>query len=161
MLNNQIGPLRNFLKSIYAAPIVKNGGVILHASGILRRGEAHIFFGPSGSGKTTLASLSEEFTVLDDETIFIERKNARFQASGVRLQGSFPVKGLYKLTQDKRVYLKRVKPTQALSEIFTVPQMLKALSWHQRLLVNFSRLLAEVPCYELHFRRDGTFWKYL
>ena len=163
----------NILKSIYSISVIKNGGLVLHASAVLRNGKAYIFFGPSGSGKTTVARLSQEFPVLDDESIFIKRRNSSYQAYGtaeaqksiakaqrgdMKVEGAFPIQGLYKLTQDKKVYLSRLPISQAIVELFTIPALLKGLAGHKRLLLNLSNLVTEIPCFDLHFRQDNSFW---
>lgn len=149
----------NIIRSAYSILVVNNGGLALHASAVLRHDRAHIFFGPSGSGKTTIANLCKKLAVLDDESIFIKRRNSSYQASGKRLRGSFPIQGIYKLTQDKKVYLNRLPKNLAMVELFTVPAFLKGLAWHKRLLANLSNLTVEIPCFDLHFRQDDSFWR--
>lgn len=155
----------NLLKGIYSLLVVKKGGLVLHASGILRQGKVYIFFGPSGSGKSTVAKLSTQCQdslaggiVLDEESVFIAEVHGSYQASGQKVAGSFPVYGLYKLSKDRVVYLRRLSFSEALSEVFTVPWPLKDLAWHEMLLANFSKLARTLPCFDLHFRPDNSFW---
>ena len=160
LIDNELRAKANILKSLYSILVVNHGGLVLHASAVLRNGKAYIFFGPSGSGKTTVAKLSQEFPVLDDESIFIERRNSSYQAFGERLRMSFPIQGIYKLTQDKKVYLNRLPISQALAELFTIPGLLrKGLAGHKKLLLNLSKLVTEIPCFDLHFRQDNSFWR--
>src|SRR5437867_6048070 len=45
--------VENFLRVALAWKAMERGGLLLHASGLVRDGRAYLFFGPSGSGKTT------------------------------------------------------------------------------------------------------------
>lgn len=159
MDNELIRGASNLFRSIYSIWVVNNGGLVLHAGGILRYGKAYVFFGPSNSGKSTITQLSKDASILDDESIFIHRFNGGYLASGRRLRRSFPIHGLYKLTKDKQVYLRKLPKSWALGELFTVPAWLGGLAGQQRLLVNFSNLVKKIPCFELHFRRDDSFWR--
>ncbi len=166
-MNNEFKAVPNLLRSIYSVLVIRNGGLVLHASGILRGDKAYIFFGPSESGKSTVANLSSDFTILDDDSIYISKGNKIsngmnncYNASGRRVKGNFPIRGLYKLTKDKEVYLEKLTLSRALSELFTIPALLnKRLNWHEKLLVNISGLVAEVPCFDLHFKKDNSFWQ--
>ncbi len=52
------GNPENYLRVIYAWRCLEQGALLVHASGVIRRGRGFVFFGPSGSGKTTSARLS-------------------------------------------------------------------------------------------------------
>ena len=93
------------------------------------------------------------------ESIFIEKAKDCYRASGRQIKGSFPIQGLYRLMKDKKVYLEKLPLSRALCELFTVPGLLKGLTWHEKLLANFSQLVAKVPCFNLHFKRDSSFWR--
>ncbi len=73
------GSPENFLRVLYSRLCVSRGGVLLHASGVVRAGKGYVFFGPSGAGKTTLARLSKErgAMVLSDDIVILRRDGAR------------------------------------------------------------------------------------
>lgn len=56
------------LRYILSRQLVDHGGLLLHASAVVRGGRAWVFAGPSGVGKTTI-SQNLEGTVLGDEAI--------------------------------------------------------------------------------------------
>jgi hypothetical protein len=69
--------VENFLRVVYAQLILRAGGLLLHAAGIVRGQSSFVFFGPSGSGKTTAARLSQEHTVLSDDLVIVKIVNDR------------------------------------------------------------------------------------
>ena len=48
---------------------------------------------------------------------------------------------------------------QGISEVFTVPHIPPNSLPLGELLNRYRRLLMEVPCFEMHFTRDGRFWQ--
>jgi len=65
------GPgLRATLRVAASALLPIEGGLPLHAAGIVIGGEAYAFFGPSGAGKTTLSHTAED-PLLSDESLAI------------------------------------------------------------------------------------------
>ena len=63
--------IENFLRVAMAWKAAQRGGFLLHASGVVRKGIAHLFFGPSGSGKTTIVRLSSREIILNDDCILV------------------------------------------------------------------------------------------
>lgn len=57
------------LRVLCATQLLRNGGLLLHGSGVIYRDRAFIFLGPSGSGKTTIARLSAPKRILSDEIV--------------------------------------------------------------------------------------------
>ncbi|MBA7605097.1 hypothetical protein ES703_12226 [subsurface metagenome] len=161
--------LANFLRIIYNILITKEGGLVLHACGIVKDNKTYIFFGPSQSGKSTVAHLSTNCTTLSDDLIVIKRVNGSCKVFGTpywdRLKedqgknGVFEIAGLFKLVKDNKTYLKRLSYSQGLAEVFTLPGIPKELQPIDRLLNISSHLIREVPCYELHFLPNKSFWR--
>jgi hypothetical protein len=59
-----------------------NAPFLLHSSGVLHDGQAHVFCGPSGSGKSTAATLCPARPLLSDETLaFSENRGTSRVAS--------------------------------------------------------------------------------
>jgi hypothetical protein len=61
------GALQSFLRVACALVLAPLGGVLVHASSIVRRERAFLFVGVSGAGKTTIARLSAPSRALSDE----------------------------------------------------------------------------------------------
>jgi hypothetical protein len=160
----------NFLKNLYSALILFAEGLMLHAAAVVRDDTAYIFFAPSGGGKSTVAGLSSNYTVLTDELVAVRRANGSFDAYGTPFWGSnrheprginssFRIGGLFKLVKDSEVYLKRFPESLAAAEILTVPQCYYDLESVAKLLNSCSDLARVVPCHELHFLPDSSFWR--
>lgn len=161
--------LGNFLRNIYSVYIINSGGIVLHASGVVKDDEAYIFFGPSGSGKSTVVELSMPHIALSDDLIVIKRVNGRYKSFGIPYWGninrnsginaSFEIKGLFNLVKDDHVYLERLARTRALAEIIAIPDIPGGIPLAHRLLDRYIGLLNHVPCYKMHFLRSSTFWR--
>ncbi|GAG18796.1 unnamed protein product, partial [marine sediment metagenome] len=162
--------LSAFLRGVSAKIVFAESGLILHAAGIARADKAYIFFGPSESGKTTVAGISGEDSVLSDELVAVRYREGSFRAyglpdwdeekeKGLGMGEDFEIKGLFKLVKDKEVYLKRLSSAQSVAEIINPPRAgEKDFSLEKFVDVCYD-LVKAVPCYELHFLPDDSFWR--
>jgi hypothetical protein len=67
---------QSILLNVLVELLLKNGGVILHASSVLRSGYADVFVGKSGSGKSTITSLlKKKYEILADDVVIIRKIN--------------------------------------------------------------------------------------
>jgi hypothetical protein len=162
--------LATFIRNLFTLILVlKNNGLVLHALGVLKDGEVYVFLGPSGSGKTTVAQLSPEYVILSDDIVFIKPFGRSYvvfptpcwgdMQRGDRVNKGYPLKMMFKLIQDTEVYLKPFGLAEAISEIFTVPHIPQDSLPMGDLLNRYHRLLKEIPCFEMHFTKDGRFWE--
>jgi hypothetical protein len=161
--------VESFLRICYSFLAVEHGGLLLHSAGVLRDDNGYIFPGPSGTGKSTIASLATaKETVLSDEMVVVSKKEGGYlvystpfygtnesteQNIGGYLKAAFlPVKG-------NEVYLKEARPAQALAKLLaSVLFFSQEPSLNQRLMDIGTDVVARVPFYEMHFRRDASFW---
>ena len=161
--------LENFLRVLTAISILERGGLLLHASGVVRRGAAHLFFGPSGRGKTTVTHLSPDDVVLSDDMSLIVRNGERFEAAGIPFgmahhrtpdtRDSFPIASLNSLVQSPAVRRETITGARALAEVVAcLPFVMEETGQSEKALEVAGRLLAEVPVYRLWFRKDPSFW---
>lgn len=67
-------PLETIIRTAMMARLPLEGGLPLHAAGIVVEGRGVAFFGPSGAGKTTLAATSPH-PVLSDELVAVAAGN--------------------------------------------------------------------------------------
>ncbi len=170
------GALNNLdlvLKSIFAIMAELNGGLLLHASGLLVDGQAFLFMGHGGSGKTTVTKLSPHARTLNDDTVLVHRVDGRWMASGTPFwnhmtterdgqTASGPLKGVYRLVQDHAVWLEPLSPTVAAAELLA---NCPVVNGHPNLLpgvlTRCRSLATAVPIQRLHFRKDSSFWALL
>jgi len=163
-----------FLRIIYAVAAYENGGLLFHAAGIVKGEQAYLFFGHSGAGKTTAARLSKRYLVLNDDlllllpgspdsqdpwvwsayaTPFWNPTQVRPAAAGA------PIAGLYRLVQDKKVYLEPISKGQALAELIAnFPVIPDDPGRNEGLISRALSLLKAAPAYRLHFLPDDSFW---
>lgn len=148
--------------------LARQGGAVVHASGIALAGRAVLFCGASGAGKSTLASLWQGagVPVLSDDRLVLRRARAgAVMAFGTPWHGSgrhasphgLPLGALFFLRQATRNQARRLAPAEALARLMacTFPPMWEAVSL-ARTLDSAAHVVARVPCYELSFRRDPS-----
>lgn len=164
-----------FLRIIYALLAFENQGLLFHGAGIVRDGRAQLFFGHSGAGKTTAARVSEGHLVLNDDLVLLIPRRARQGTDKVWMvygtpfwnpsqvkpsrQGA-PAAGLFRLVQDKRVFLEPMRKGHALAELLSnVPVIPDDPDRNDALIVRCLDLLESLPAYRLHFLPDNSFWE--
>lgn len=160
-----------FLRVIYAMLVFQAGGLLFHAAGIVRKGKAYLFFGHSGSGKTTVSRLSPKDVTLNDDLVLLIPEEVSWRVYSTPFWNptqvrpspqTAPLKGLYRLVQDRHVYLEAMSPGQAVAETFaSAPVISGDPSKAGDLLLRCRQLLAVVPVYRLHFLPDDSFWKFV
>jgi len=157
-----------FLRSVYALLTFRAGGLMFHAAGIVRNGRANLFYGHSGSGKTTVARLSPDALVLNDDLVLLLPGNSGWQVHATPFwnpsqvqptRQSAPLAGMYRLVQDKEVFLHKMSAAQALAELVSnVPIIPDDKYRSPEILIRGAKLLEDVPAYQLHFLPDNSFW---
>lgn len=154
-------PLETFLTAIYAGRLLKEGGVFLHAAGLVGPNGACVFFGPSGSGKTTVAGLVGE-GVISDEIVALRRDGHGYRVSGVPWRGSrlsAPLAGLFRLRKAQGTSFRSLSPVEAVRQL--LPSVLFSrtdLDEMNRFLEIGGEMVRRVPCYEMQFVPDRSFW---
>lgn len=158
-----------FLRIIYTYLIFLKGGLMMHAAGVLRDGNVYIFFGHSGAGKTTVARASQKVgMVLNDDLIALLPYQGEWKVystpfwnpSQVRPNnGSGTLNGLYRLIQDKSVFLESIDQGKALAEIISCMPIIALDHCRNSFLVSRCNGLREqVGVQYLHFLPDDSFW---
>lgn len=164
------GLVENYLRVLYAWCAVRAGGLLLHSAGVVRDGRAFLFFGASGSGKTTVARLSADYAILSDDILMVKPVNGTFQAFGVPFRGEFvdaprantraPLAGLYRLRKAAEHRVAPMPPAQAVAALAScTPFVVINPEMGRQVMDICSRLVAQVPVLELHFRKDPSFWR--
>jgi len=141
---------------------------MLHAAGIMRDKKTYLFFGHSGSGKTTISRLSTNKLVLNDDLVILMPENNGWQVYGTPFWNPTQVKpaaqnaplvGLYKLVQDKSVFLKSIPASEALAELISnVPIIPADPGRTLKLIARLSEIMNSAPVQKLHFLPEPSFW---
>ena len=162
--------VESFLRVGYSLLAVEYGGLLLHSAGVLRDGHGYIFPGRSGTGKSTIASLATPTeTVLSDEMVVVRKGGDGYLVYGTPFYGTSssaehniaaPLQAAFLPVKDQAVYLKQARQAQALSKLLaSVLFFGQEPALNRRLMDIGADIVALVPFYELHFRRDGSFWE--
>jgi hypothetical protein len=158
-----------FLRGLYSRLLLDRQGIILHASAVIRNGQAYAFTGPSGSGKTTIALISPENRLITDELLILRRgPDGEVLVCGTPFIGDSvqtgfnhqqPLRRLFFLVQARE---NRVEPihlksamTTAMGQVMFFDRSPERIT---RLLEVVNELLAGLELSELHFLPDPTVW---
>ena len=155
------------LRVVMSLVLGTDGGLLVHAASLARDGRGFVFAGPSGSGKTTLTRLAKA-DLLSDELSIVRVRDGVVTCHGTPFWGELarggdnrtvPLAGLYRLHKAQEHARRPLARGRALA------MLLENVMWFSRDADAVARVVAlaaaiveRVPCYELHFRRDGGFW---
>jgi hypothetical protein len=159
----------SFLRIVYSLVLPNNDGLAIHASSLVRDGKAYVFPGKSGAGKTTIVKLSPEATLLTDEISIIRGIGERPTAYGTPFHGDLGIPGenvkayiagLCFPIQDRENYLERLNSRLALEKLLpNVVLFGQDRSSVQKAFHLSYELVTSLPCYDLHFLPEPSFWR--
>lgn len=146
--------------------------IIVHCAGVARKGKGYIFFGPPGSGKSTVASFSEKEEVLHDDMNIISTDGSDILLQGVPFNpkligrgcGQVPLSMIFSLNQSKMTRIDPLSPAETLKKLVAetvLPQTVLDPDHYKPfgiLLDILKKLCTAVPCYNLYFKKDASFW---
>ncbi len=164
--SDQAFPLEITLRVALASRLPLEGGLPLHAAGLLMNGRGLAFFGPSGAGKSTLAGLSPH-PVLSDELLAVvpgrpfDVVRTGFWGTLGRSDappGAFPLQALIELDKGLRFRLVRLSPREALRRLLGVIMVpIGPPLWSAALAVA-GRLASQVPVYKMTWSPSSPPW---
>lgn len=157
------------LRIAYSFILPQKEGLVVHAASVVKGGLSYLFPGKSGAGKTTIVNLSPGAKILTDDVSVIRGINSQPVAYGTPFHGSLeepgknikePLAGIYFPVKDKRDYIEKLHPKSALERLL---QNIVFFGEEKKLIrkaFKFShQLVKQLPCYNLHFRRDSSVWQ--
>jgi len=151
---------------LLARVLAEREGCYIHASGVVLDGKGILFVGHSDAGKSTMVMmLQDKAKVLCDDRIIVRRWPKGFKIHGTWSHGDVPdvsadaapLKAILFLKQDRE---NRLMPLDHKQEIIgmLLACLIKPLGtadWWEQMLALVDRIAHEVPCYFLHFTKDG------
>ena len=123
--------IRNIWNKIDLSRILlRQGGLILHASYIIWNGRAILFTAPSGTGKSTQAELWAEFQhaeIINGDRAVLREKDGEMWSyslpfagsSGICANKSAPVRGIVVLSQAAENSVRELAPTEAVKYLYS------------------------------------------
>lgn len=164
------GDPENFLRVLYAWLCLEQGGLLLHASGVIARDRGYVFCGPSGSGKTTVSGLSLDRVVLSDDLVIIRKRGEAYRLYGVPFRGelagtpqhntSAALRAVFTLVKDTYHHVASLNQSEATARLVAcAPFVTCQAASAQRVTKICSDLATQITVRELHFRRDPGFWE--
>jgi hypothetical protein len=163
------------LYQAYWSAIRRKGldSILLHSSGMIRKGKGYIFTGASGSGKSTVTTLNEGATIVNDEITIIDFCGDRAKLLDTpfngffleKKEGSAALSGLMLLKQAPYHRISRTKTAGSIKtlarEIIPPMGLETALSTsvYWEMLDFAKRIHDRVPVFIMEFLPDSGFWK--
>lgn len=146
--------------------LAKREGCYIHASGVVLDGKGILFVGHSDAGKSTIVMmLQDKAKILCDDRIIVRRWPKGFKIHGTWSHGDIsdvsaeaaPLKAILFLKQDRE---NRLIPIDRMQEIIgallaCLIKPLVTVDWWEKMLALVDQMAHEVPCYSLHFTKDG------
>ena len=162
-------PIDYFVRAALALLAFEAGGLLFHAAGLARRGNGYAFFGYSGSGKTTVARVSSDAQVLNDDLVVFLPDADRWLMFATPFSNptqvmpagpqSAPLAALYRLVQDRRVFVEPIEPAAAIAEVIASSPVVSADPDRAvTLLARAAQIVGTVYVQRLHFLPEPSFW---
>jgi hypothetical protein len=169
LVQNELA-LKHAMMNLYSSYIVyHNWGLMIHSSSVIEGGKVHIFAGQSGAGKSTAARLSQPRELLSDEASLVKIENGKISVYDSPFRSELPSLGatdpsplssiqfLQQALQNKRVKLGKADALMNLMD--KVFFWAHSLEETKKVIGLVKTLINQVPVYELHFKKDDTFWE--
>lgn len=163
----------SLLRFLCSLLLLRQGGFMIHASGVIQNRRALVFCGPSEAGKTTVARLAGGRPVLNDETVAIVKRGRGYAACSTpffgeggpamaQVQAQAPLRGMFFLHKADRFTHRRLTASQAVARAFSqlfLPRQNHAVM--VGMLDTLADFAGRVPCYDLFFQPQPELWEYL
>lgn len=143
--------------------VARDGGLLLHAAGLVFNSEGFVFTGPSEAGKSTISELFARRggTVLSDERVILRRQGSAFFLYGTPWVGSgqyaenasAPITALHRISHGAEQH--RLTPLAASKAVTLMLQQAFLPHWDRKgmetTLEFLESLTTRVPCHSLSF----------
>jgi hypothetical protein len=161
----------NGLRVLLALALLRRGGLLLHAAGVIGRGRATALFGGSGSGKSTAARLARGRPLLGDDLVAVTctadgwfAHATPFGGGAARRRAARAARlgSLLRLRHGAAFELRPLAPAAAVGELLRSTVLPAASSSDRALaLERCAELEAAVGVRELRFPVDNGLWRFL
>lgn len=162
-------PLDVVLRTSLLSRLPLDGGVPLHAAGVVTPGGAIAFFGPSGAGKSTLAATSHG-PVLSDELVAVVRREDTYALARSGFWGEMsdrpggdegPLAALVELAKGEIYHIERLARADAVRSLAHATAVPFAPPLWAAALANLRRLAETVPVLRMTWSPREPPWERL
>jgi hypothetical protein len=168
---NELALKHAFMHLISAYVVHRGWGLLVHSSCILNGTRAHLFAGKSGAGKSTVTELSLPRGIFSDEATLM-----KISPEAVTVYHS-PFRSDYHTALEEQLNPNSLGSIQILEQSLTNTRVQlkksesmltlidKVFYWAPSpeattmIMAKLKQLVDIVPVYQLHFRKDATFWE--
>ena len=160
------------LRTLLALLLLRKGGFLLHAAGLVEKEKAHVFCGPTQSGKTTIAThLANGHTVLTDETLAVRPTRSGYFAYSTPFPGDMnkvfvnqgaKMESLFFIRKGEEFSRRPILPAEVVQRTF--PQIIGLERNVEGVEAAFKAVTAfshKIPCYDLSFKPTMELWSHL
>lgn len=151
---------------LLARVLAERQGCYIHAGGVVLDGAGFLFVGHSNAGKSTVVMmLKDKADVLCDDRMIVRRWPEGFRIHGTWSHGdvpdvsadSAPLKAILFLEKDRKDCLIHMDHQQEITRrlLACLIRPLVTAEWWDKMLTLVDTMAREVPCYSLHFNKDG------
>lgn len=169
-LKRRLLSFNDHFRNIFVYYLLRNNGLLLHASALAKNRQGYVFAGPQGAGKSTVRKISRKFTCLGDDSAIIRKKNKQYFLFGSpfyqKTRTFYPnrkviLRAVMILRQSYHDRLMRLAKDIAAKKILENAFLsgLGPKREEMEILFNYSWLLVKkVPVFDLYFRKSDLFW---
>ena len=160
------------LRTLLALLLLRKGGFLLHAAGLVEKEKAHVFCGPTQSGKTTIATkLANGHTVLTDETLAVQPGESGYLAYSTPFPGDMnkvfvnrgaKMDSLFFIRKGEEFSRRPILPVEVVQRAF--PQLICLDRTPEGTEAAFEALTAfsrRISCYDFAFRPTMELWSHV
>ncbi len=149
---------------VFWGALARRGGLLLHAAGVLLKGDGIALAGRSGAGKSTLSSLcaAAGWRILNDDRVAVYPENGRWRIAGTPWHGSgrfaehldAPLNAVCALHQDRANHAEAMDRPSAIDALLPIA----SIPWFDETSADFAlralnRLAAEIPVFRFRFTK--------
>ncbi len=156
-----------FLGTCYQFFLCGANGFLIHSSGVIKNGKAHIFAGPPGSGKSTMARLSEGLPVISDDFVCVKKVDGSYRAYATPWYGrdkniSAEIGRVFFIRHGRATSFEKLDPAESVMEILSNAY---CTVLHGSLMRNVLELAAGLsgaaPSYRMSYFLQDPLWESL
>jgi len=158
------------LRILHSLLLAPRGGLLLHASSVIRHGRAFVMFGPSGAGKSTMVAMAPpDAIVLSEEISYVRREDQAYWGCGTPFTGELnrrgdnteaPLGGLFHLVQGED---DRIEPLSHSDALRVLLQSVLCFAGDpavtKQVFAAACDLVSLAPVQTLVFRRHPQVWE--